>query len=70
MNMRRQKVRYGAIPVPVATMMTTALGSSGRSKTLPVGPVMVISVPGVASQRKLEQIPFLAGSSALSSGHQ
>ena len=27
-------------------------------------------VPGFASHRKLEQMPFLAGSSALSSGHQ
>ena len=26
--------------------------------------------PGVESQRKFEQIPFFAGSSALSSGHQ
>ena len=33
-------------------------------------PVMVISSPGLASQRKLEQRPFLAGSSAFFSGSQ
>ena len=31
---------------------------------------MVISSPGLASQRKLEQRPFFAGSLAFSSGHQ
>ena len=39
MNWRRQKALYGAMPVPVATMMNTALGSSGISRILPVGPV-------------------------------
>ena len=38
MNWRRQKALYGAMPVPVATMMNTALGSSGMSRILPVGP--------------------------------
>lgn len=33
-------------------------------------PVISISSPGLASQRKLEQMPFLAGSSACRSGHQ
>jgi hypothetical protein len=33
------------------------------SRILPVGPVIMISVPGAASHRKLEQMPFLAGSS-------
>ena len=37
------------MPVPVAIMMCTALLSGGRSSTLPVGPVMVISSPGLAS---------------------
>ena len=59
------------MPVPVATMMCVLSSEpSGRSMTLPVGPVMVILVPGVASHRKFEQMPFLAGSSAPSSGHQ
>ena len=63
--------RYGAMPVPVATMMRSTLGSfSGMSITLPDGPVSESSVPGVESHRKLEHTPFLAGSSALSSGHQ
>jgi hypothetical protein len=35
---RRQKERNGAIPVPVATQMSTLFGSSGMSRTLPVGP--------------------------------
>jgi hypothetical protein len=63
--------RYGAMPVPVATMIKSALGFfSGMSITLPEGPVSLSSTPGLESQRKLEQMPFLAGSSALSSGHQ
>jgi len=60
---RRQKERKGAMPVPVATQISTALGSSGSSSTLPAGPVIMISCPGLASHRKLEQMPFLAGSS-------
>ena len=60
----------GAMPVPVATMMTGVAGSLGRSITWPVGPVIMTSWPGLASQRKLEQMPFLAGSSAFISGHQ
>jgi hypothetical protein len=64
-------LRYGAMPVPVATMIRSALGSfSGMSMTLPEGPVSLTSSPGLLSHRKLEQMPFLAGSSALSSGHQ
>merc|ERR1719401_1269547 len=70
-NMRFKNERYGAIPVPVATMMISVSGlSSGKSITLPLGPVILTTVPGSASQRKLEQTPFLAGSSAFSSGHQ
>ena len=53
------------------TMMRSTLGSfSGMSMTLPDGPVSLSSSPGLASHRKLEQMPFLAGSSAFSSGHQ
>ena len=64
-------LRYGAMPVPVATMIRSALGSfSGMSMTLPEGPVSMTSSPGLVSHRKLEHTPFLAGSSALSSGHQ
>ena len=37
------------MPVPVAIIMCTALGSLGSSSTLPVGPVIVISSPGFAS---------------------
>jgi hypothetical protein len=59
------------MPVPVATMIrSVSFFSSGISITLPDGPVSASSVPGVESQRKFEQIPFFAGSSALSSGHQ
>eukprot|EP00566_Odontella_aurita_P037376 CAMPEP_0113545330 /NCGR_PEP_ID=MMETSP0015_2-20120614/11200_1 /TAXON_ID=2838 /ORGANISM="Odontella" /LENGTH=33 /DNA_ID=CAMNT_0000445681 /DNA_START=66 /DNA_END=163 /DNA_ORIENTATION=+ /assembly_acc=CAM_ASM_000160 len=32
--------------------------------TLPAGPVIWTSAPGSVSHRKLEQMPFLAGSSA------
>merc|ERR1719230_1469931 len=68
---RRMTVRYGAMPVPVATMIRSTLGSfSGMSMTLPDGPVSFTSSPGFESHRKLEHTPFLAGSSALSSGHQ
>ena len=57
--------RYGAMPVPVATMMRSALGSfSGMSMTLPEGPVSASSSPGLESHRKFEQTPFFAGSSA------
>ena len=64
-NRRRRKPLYGAIPVPVATMMMSAEGvASGMSITLPVGPVKVTSLPGLESQRKLEHTPFFAGSSA------
>ena len=53
------------------TMIRSAFGSfSGISKTLPEGPVSLTSSPGLVSHRKFEQIPFLAGSSAFSSGHQ
>merc|ERR1719353_1178450 len=63
--------RYGAMPVPVATMIRSAFGFfSGRSMTLPEGPVSLTSSPGLVSHRKLEHTPFLAGSSAFSSGHQ
>ena len=49
---RRMKPRYGAMPVPVATMMMSASGlDSGMSITLPVGPVSVTSCPGDASHR-------------------
>ena len=41
MNWRRQKALYGAMPVPVATMMNTEFGSSGISRILPVGPAQV-----------------------------
>ena len=62
---RRRKPRYGAMPVPVATMMRSVSGfSSGISITLPVGPVTETASPGLASHRKLEQTPFFAGSSA------
>ena len=65
------KERYGAMPVPVATMMRSALGfDSGMRITFPDGPVSVTESPGFESHKKLEQMPFLAGSSALSSGHQ
>merc|ERR1719235_1971689 len=51
--------------------MRSTFGSfSGISMTLPDGPVSLSSSPGLESQRKLEQMPFFAGSSALSSGHQ
>ena len=36
------------MPVPVATMMNTALGSSGISSTLPVGPAHGVEQQGVA----------------------
>ena len=62
--------RKGATPVPVATMMTSASGDSGSSRPLPTGPVSATTSPGLPSQRKFEQMPFFAGSSALSSGHQ
>lgn len=46
-------------------------GNDGAQNSHPGdAPVMVISVPGSASQRKLEHTPFLTGSSACSSGHQ
>jgi hypothetical protein len=62
---------YGAIPVPVAIKMMSVAGSfSGRSMTLPAGPVRLISSPGLESHKKFEQTPFFAGSSALSSGSQ
>ena len=68
MKRRRRKPRYGAMPVPVATMMRSAFGvTSGMSMTLPVGPVTISSCPGFASHRKLEHTPFLAGSSRPSS---
>merc|ERR1719201_2715618 len=43
---------------------------SGSSITLPVGPVIVIESPADASHRKLEQIPFFAGSIVSVSGSQ
>jgi hypothetical protein len=58
------------MPVPVATQMSAASLLAGKSSTLPVGPVIMISVPFVARARKLEQIPSLAGSSLFISGHQ
>jgi len=62
---------YGAIPVPVATMMMSASGVfSGISMTLPEGPVSITSSPGFASHKKLEQTPFFAGSSLPNSGSQ
>ena len=71
MKRRRRKPRNGAIPVPVATMIRSVVGdASGNSITLPVGPVIVSDVPGVASQRKFEQIPFFAGSMVWVSGSQ
>ena len=49
---RRQKLRNGATPVPVATMMMSASGvASGSSIVLPEGPVNVTSCPALASQR-------------------
>jgi len=51
-------------------MIRSAFGFfSGRSMTLPEGPVSLTSSPGLVSHRKFEQTPFLAGSSAFSSGH-
>ena len=58
------------MPVPVATMITGVAGSLGRSITWPVGPVIMTSAPGLASHRKLEQMPFFAGSSAFFSVSQ
>merc|ERR1719316_2365701 len=53
---RLRKERYGAMPVPVATMIRSTDGSfSGMSITLPDGPVSDSSSPGLASHRKLEQ---------------
>jgi hypothetical protein len=57
--------------VPVATIIISVSGfSSGINITLPAGPVRTTSSPGLESHKKFEQTPFLAGSSALSSGHQ
>lgn len=57
------------MPVPVATMIRSVFGSfSGMSITLPDGPVIVSSVPGFASHKKLEQTPFFSGSSLPVSG--
>lgn len=67
-HMRRQKERKGAIPVPVATHMTGAFVLVGRRRTFPVGPVIMISCPTLASHKKLEQTPILAGSSLPVSG--
>ena len=65
---RRRKPRYGAMPVPVPTMIRSAVGScSGMSITLPIGPVTETASPGWLSHRKLEHTPFLAGSSRPSS---
>ena len=62
---------YGAIPVPVATMIRSVSGFfSGMSMTLPAGPVSITSSPGLVSQRKLEHTPFFAGSSAFNSSSQ
>ena len=59
---------YGAMPVPVATMIRSTSGvCSGISMVLPVGPVMATSVPAFASHRKLDATPFFAGSSLPSS---
>merc|ERR1719313_2237527 len=45
--MRRQKLREGAMPVPVATIMCTLLGLlSSRRSALPTGPVIDL-VPGL-----------------------
>ena len=50
--------RYGAMPVPVATMIRSTFGSfSGISITLPEGPVSATSSPGLVSHRKLEHTP-------------
>ena len=52
-------------------MMRSVLGSfSGMSMTLPDGPVIFTSSPGLVSHRKLEQTPFFAGSSLPISGSQ
>ncbi len=50
---RRIKLRYGAIPIPVATIIRSLLKflDSGKRKALPVGPVSFTSSPGFASHR-------------------
>lgn len=55
---RCKNPRYGAIPVPVPTMITSASGvSSGRSIIFPLGPVRVTSCPAPAVHKKLEHTP-------------
>lgn len=55
---RRMYVRNGAMPVPVASMMIVALGSSGINIAVPTGPVIATLSPGWRSQRKLEHTPL------------
>jgi hypothetical protein len=62
MNNLCMNPRNGAIPVPVAIMITSFVGSLGRSIVFPTGPATMTSSPGRTSHRKLEQTPFFAGS--------
>ena len=62
MNSLCMNPRNGAIPVPVAIMITSFVGSLGRSIVLPTGPATETSSPGRTSHRKLEHTPFFAGS--------
>jgi hypothetical protein len=62
MNSRCIKPRKGAIPVPVAIIIISFVGSDGRSIVLPTGPATITSCPGAMSHKKLEHTPFFVGS--------
>ena len=51
------------MPVPVASMITLASSSGGRSISLPTGPVILTLAPGSMSQRKVEQTPLIVSPS-------
>eukprot|EP00438_Fugacium_kawagutii_P032263 Skav209894 [mRNA] locus=scaffold2642:377172:377546:+ [translate_table: standard] len=56
------------MPVPVAMKIKLASGSSGKSISAPVGPVIITSSPDSRSQTWLEQTPRYTFSASGNSG--